>query len=44
MIQISEILMDGKSYFLPLLVNQYDKEYHGLKTSQKYLIAVKDYF
>lgn len=31
MIQISEILMDGKSYFLPLLVNQCDKEYQGLK-------------
>jgi len=31
MIQISGILMDGKSYFLPLLVNQDDKEYQGIK-------------
>ena len=34
MLQISEISMDGKSYFLPLLVNQYDKESQMLKTIQ----------
>lgn len=38
MLQISEILMDGKSYFLPLLVNQYDKEYNGLKHLRNILL------
>ncbi len=34
MLQISEILMDGKSYFLPSAVNQCDKEWQGLKIEE----------
>jgi len=37
-LQISEILMDAKRYFLPLPVNQGDKESWHLKTGCKYLV------